>query len=140
MCQYSATEGLPNDWHLVHLGSRAVGGAGLVIAEATAVEPRGRISPQDTGLWSGAHVDAWRPITAFIREQGATPAVQLAHAGFKASSYRPFEPDRRGGVPDSDGGWTPVGPGAEPFVPDYRTPSPLTEDGARDVVGAFAQA
>jgi 2,4-dienoyl-CoA reductase-like NADH-dependent reductase (Old Yellow Enzyme family) len=139
MCQYSATDGLPNDWHLVHLGSRAVGGAGLVIAEKTGVEPRGRITPQDTGIWSGAHVDAWRPITAFLREHGAVPAVQLGHAGFKASSYRPFEPGRSGGVPNEEGGWTPVGPGSEPFVPEYRTPEPLTEDGIRRVVSAFGE-
>jgi 2,4-dienoyl-CoA reductase-like NADH-dependent reductase (Old Yellow Enzyme family) len=139
MCQYSATDGLPDDWHLVHLGSRAVGGAGLVMAEATAVEPGGRISPRDTGLWSGAHVDAWRPITRFIRERGAAPAVQLAHAGFKASTYPPFAEGGRGGIADADGGWTPVGPGTEPFVPEYRTPSPLSEDGIRDIVTAFGE-
>ena len=103
MCQYSAgPDGLPTDWHLIHLGSRAVGGAGLVLTEATAVLPEGRISPQDTGLWSGAHVDAWRPVTAFVAAHGAVPAVQLAHAGFKASTYRPWAPER-GGVPDSRG-------------------------------------
>jgi 2,4-dienoyl-CoA reductase-like NADH-dependent reductase (Old Yellow Enzyme family) len=139
MCQYSATDGLPGDWHLVHLGSRAVGGAGLVMTEATAVEPRGRISPGDAGLWSGAHVDAWRPITRFIREQGAVAAVQLAHAGFKASTHPPFAAGR-GGVADAEGGWTPVGPGAEPFVPEYRTPSPLSAEGIREVVTAFGEA
>jgi 2,4-dienoyl-CoA reductase-like NADH-dependent reductase (Old Yellow Enzyme family) len=138
MCEYSASDGLPNNWHLVHLGSRAVGGAGLVIGEATAVEPGGRISPQDTGIWSGAHVDAWREITAFVREHGAVPAVQLGHAGFKASSYRPFERGKSGGVPDDEGGWTPVGPGNEPFAPGYRTPRPLDEAGIRGVVAAFA--
>ncbi|WP_229401125.1 NADH:flavin oxidoreductase/NADH oxidase [Micromonospora okii] len=140
MCQYSAgPDGLPTDWHRVHLGSRAVGGAGLVITEATAVVPEGRISPQDTGLWSGAHVDAWRPITAFVADHGSVPAVQLAHAGFKASTYRPWA-DRRGGVPDAEGGWTPVGPGAEPFVPDYRVPTALDEAGIAGVVEAFATA
>ncbi|MER6594816.1 oxidoreductase, partial [Micromonospora purpureochromogenes] len=100
MCQYSAgPDGLPTDWHRVHLGSRAVGGAGLILTEATAVVPEGRISPQDTGLWSDAHVDAWRPVTGFVAAQGAVPAVQLAHAGFKASTYRPWA-ERRGGVPD----------------------------------------
>lgn len=140
MCQYSAgPDGLPTDWHLVHLGSRAVGGAGLVVTEATAVVPEGRISPQDTGIWSDAHVDAWRPVTAFVAAQGAVPAVQLAHAGFKASTYRPWAAGR-GGVPDAEGGWTPVGPGAEPFLPDYRRPTALDETGIAGVVSAFATA
>ncbi|MFI1192632.1 NADH:flavin oxidoreductase/NADH oxidase [Micromonospora sp. NPDC020750] len=140
MCQYSAgPDGLPTDWHRVHLGTRAVGGVGLVITEATAVVPEGRISPQDTGLWSGAHVDAWRPVTAFVAAQGAVPAVQLAHAGFKASTYRPWA-EHRGGVPDAEGGWTPVGPGAEPFVPEYRVPTALDEAGLAGVVEAFATA
>ncbi|MFB9234343.1 NADH:flavin oxidoreductase/NADH oxidase [Plantactinospora siamensis] len=140
MCQYSAgPDGLPTDWHRIHLGARAVGGVGLVLTEATAVAPEGRISPQDTGLWSGAHVDAWRPITRFVAEQGAVPAVQLAHAGFKASTYRPWA-DARGGVPDDDGGWTPVGPGAEPFVPSYRVPTALDEAGIARVVAGFANA
>ncbi|MFS8477984.1 MAG: NADH:flavin oxidoreductase/NADH oxidase [Micromonosporaceae bacterium] len=139
MCQYSATDGLPNAWHLVHLGSRAVGGAGLVFTEATAVTPEGRISPQDTGIWSGAHVDAWRPITAFLADQGAVPAIQLAHAGFKASVYRPWS-EHKGGVPDAEGGWTPVGPGTEPFAPGYRTPAALDAAGIRSVVEAFAAA
>ena len=140
MCQYSAgPDGLPTAWHLVHLGSRAVGGAGLVLTEATAVSPRGRISPQDTGLWSGAHVDAWRPIAAFITSQGAVPAVQLAHAGLKASTYRPWSP-HRGGVPDDEGGWTPVGPGGEAFTDGYRVPEPLDEAGLAGVVEDFAAA
>ncbi|GAB3082203.1 NADH:flavin oxidoreductase/NADH oxidase [Micromonospora schwarzwaldensis] len=140
MCQYSAgPDGLPTDWHRVHLGSRAVGGAGLVLTEATAVVPEGRITPQDVGLWSGAHVDAWRPVTAFVTDQGAVPAVQLAHAGFKASTYRPWA-ERRGGVPDTEGGWTPVGPGTDPFVSDYRTPAALDEAGVAAVVDAFAVA
>ncbi|MEV4414712.1 NADH:flavin oxidoreductase/NADH oxidase [Catellatospora sp. NPDC049609] len=140
MCQYSAgPDGLPHDWHLAHLGARAVGGAGLVIAEATAVLPEGRISPRDTGIWSGAHVDAWRPITAFVAAQGAVPALQLAHAGFKASTYWPFAAER-GGVPDADGGWAPVGPGSAPFVPSYRTPRALDEAGITAVIAAFAQA
>jgi 2,4-dienoyl-CoA reductase-like NADH-dependent reductase (Old Yellow Enzyme family) len=139
MCEYSATEGLPDNWHLVHLGSRAVGGAGLVFAEATAVLPEGRISPQDTGIWSDAHVEAWQPITAFIAEQGAASAIQLAHAGFKASTYRPWDP-RRGGVPDEEGGWTPVGPGTTPFEPSYRLPRALDEAGIEEIVAAFASA
>jgi 2,4-dienoyl-CoA reductase-like NADH-dependent reductase (Old Yellow Enzyme family) len=140
MCQYSAgPDGLPTDWHRVHLGARAVGGAGLVITEATAVLPEGRISPRDTGLWSDAHVDAWRPITAFVAEAGAVPAVQLAHAGFKASTYWPWAP-AQGGVPDAEGGWTPVGPGSEPFLPTYRTPEALDAAGIARVVDAFATA
>jgi 2,4-dienoyl-CoA reductase-like NADH-dependent reductase (Old Yellow Enzyme family) len=139
MCQYSATDGLPNDWHLVHLGARAAGGSGLIITEASAVRPEGRISPQDAGIWSGAHVDAWRPITAFITARGAVPAMQLAHAGFKASTYRPWATER-GGVPDSEGGWPVVGAGDEPFIPQYRTPSALTPAGIAEVVEAFAAA
>jgi 2,4-dienoyl-CoA reductase-like NADH-dependent reductase (Old Yellow Enzyme family) len=139
MCQYSAVDGRPNGWHHTHLAARAVGGAGLVVAEATAVLPEGRISPQDTGLWSGAHVDAWRPITAAVREAGAVPAVQLAHAGFKASTYRPWDA-RKGGVPDADGGWQPVGPGDAPFTDGYRQPRPLDAIGIGRVVEAFAVA
>ncbi|MEV6690679.1 NADH:flavin oxidoreductase/NADH oxidase [Micromonospora sp. NPDC051196] len=140
MCQYSAgPDGLPNGWHLVHLGTRAVGGAGLVMTEATAVLPEGRISPQDTGIWSDQHVDAWRPVTRFLADQGAVPGVQLAHAGFKASTYRPWDP-RRGGVADAEGGWMPVGPTDEPFLPEYRIPTALDEAGIAAVVEAFAVA
>ncbi|WP_436492775.1 NADH:flavin oxidoreductase/NADH oxidase [Actinokineospora sp. HUAS TT18] len=138
MCQYSARDGLPNDWHLVHLGARAVGGAGLVFAEATAVDPVGRISPEDTGLWSAAHRDAWRPIVEFIKAQGSVAGMQLAHAGRKASTYSPFVGS--GGVADADGGWTPVGPTAEPFVAQYREPVALDEAGIADIVAKFAQA
>lgn len=139
MCQYSAVDGLPGDWHLVHLGTRAVGGAGLVMAEATAVTPEGRISPADTGLWNEAQVMAWRRITAFIAAQGALPGVQLAHAGRKASTARPWEGGRPIG-PDQ-GGWTPVvGPGALPFAPGYPLPQALDAAGLRGVVGAFADA
>ena len=140
MCQYSTSgDGLPGDWHLVHLGARATGGAGLILTEATAVLPEGRISPQDAGLWSDAHVAAWQPITAFLRAHGAAPAVQLAHAGFKASSYRPWE-QARGGVPDTDGGWSPVSVGDEPFAPEYRTPRALATDELTGIVQAFAVA
>ena len=140
MCQYSAgPDGLPDDWHLVHLGARAVGGAGLVMTEATAVLPEGRISPQDTGIWSDRHVDAWRPVTRFVAAHGAVPVMQLAHAGFKASTYRPWDP-RQGGVSDAEGGWTPVGPTDEPFVPAYRTPTALDEAGIAAVIEAFAVA
>ncbi|MFC5925173.1 NADH:flavin oxidoreductase/NADH oxidase [Micromonospora vulcania] len=140
MCQYSAgRDGLPTDWHLIHLGSRAIGGAGLVLTEATAVLPEGRITPQDTGLWSGAHVDAWRPVTAFVASHGAVPAVQLAHAGFKASSYRPWA-ESRGGVPDAEGGWTPVAPGVEPFAAGFRVPNALDATAIAGVVDGFAAA
>jgi len=135
MCQYSAREGLPTAWHLVHLGSRAVGGAGLVVAEATAVTPEGRISPADTGIWSDAHAEAWAPIARFVAEHGAVPALQLAHAGRKASTDAPW----RGGKPlgAEAGGWRPVGPGSEPFAQGYPEPRELREDELPGVVGAF---
>jgi 2,4-dienoyl-CoA reductase-like NADH-dependent reductase (Old Yellow Enzyme family) len=138
MCQYSCTarDGLPTSWHATHLGARAVGGAGLIITEATAVNPEGRISPEDTGIWSGRHVDAWRPIAEFISAQGAVPAMQLAHAGFKASTSSPFAIGRDG-VPDSDGGWEPVGPTTTPFSLTYRTPRALDTAGIAEVVEAF---
>ena len=91
MCQYSSVEGMPTDWHLVHLGARAVGGAGLVMVEASAVSPEGRISPADSGIWSDAHAEAFTRIATFIGEQGAVPAIQLAHAGRKASTKRPWD-------------------------------------------------
>ncbi|HVK23347.1 MAG TPA: NADH:flavin oxidoreductase/NADH oxidase [Actinokineospora sp.] len=138
MCQYSSRDGLPNDWHLVHLGARAVGGAGLVFTEATAVDPVGRISPQDAGLWSPEHRDAWRPIAEFIAAQGSVPGIQLAHAGRKASTYSPFAGS--GGVADADGGWTPVGPTTEPFVSAYREPVALDGAGIAAIVERFAQA
>src|SRR5580765_7420635 len=108
MCQYSSTDGLATDWHLVHLGSRAVGGAGLVMTEATAVSPEGRISPQDLGIWGDSHVEVLARIVSFIRGQGAASGIQLAHAGRKASTKRTWE----GGAPltEAEGGWTPVGP------------------------------
>lgn len=121
----------------MHLGSRATGGAGLILAEATAVEPTGRISPEDLGIWGDAHVDAFRPITAFLKGQGATPGVQLAHAGRKAGTYRPWA-SARGVVPTSEGGWRSVGPTSEPFHPSYRAPEPLDGAGIDRVVRAFA--
>ncbi|MCU1440062.1 MAG: oxidoreductase [Rhodoglobus sp.] len=125
MCQYSVEreDGIPVDWHLVHLGSFARGGAGLVFTEATAVSPEGRISPQDTGIWNDAQRDAWTPIAAFVRAQGAVAAIQLAHAGRKASTFRPWA-DRHGTVPESAGGWMPVAPSAVAFA-DYITPREL---------------
>ncbi len=123
---------------MVHLGSRAVGGASLVIAEATAVEARGRISPHDAGIWSDALAEAWAPIARFIKSQGSVPGMQIAHAGRKASTRRPWEGG--GGVSDADGGWTPVGPGFDAFTDDYRQPHALTSTEIADVQAAFAQA
>ena len=138
MCQYSAPDGRPTEWHLVHLGSRAVGGAGLVIAEASAVLPEGRISPDDTGIWSDAHAEAWAPIARFIAEQGAVPAIQLAHAGRKAATEAPW----RGGRPVGEGGrgWPPVGPSPLAFAEGYPVPRELLTDDIRAVVGAFRDA
>lgn len=138
MCQYSAEDGVPNDWHLVHLGSRAVGGAAVVVAEATAVSPEGRISPHDTGLWNEAQVVAWARINAFIAEHGAIPAVQLAHAGRKASTDAPWH--GHGPVPAALGGWTPVAPSPLAFDPQSPVPLALDEAGLRKVVDDFVMA
>jgi len=123
MCQYSCQDGLPNDWHMVHLGSRAVGGAAMVIAEATAVAPEGRISPSDCGLWNDAQAEAFAPIAHFIAAQGALPAIQLGHAGRKASVMPPWQ---GGGAAQEDaGGWQPVAPSALPFGPGSPQPREL---------------
>src|SRR6266850_7841700 len=103
MCQYSSHDGYADDWHFVHLGSRAVGGAGLVMTEATAVLPEGRISPQDLGIWSDDHIEPLARIVRFIHDQGSVAGIQLAHAGRKASTYRPWEGN--GTVPENAGGW-----------------------------------
>jgi len=140
LCQYSVEEhdGVPTDWHLVHLGSFAVGGAGLVMTEATAVNAEGRISPEDTGIWNDRQRDAWARVTGFIRSQGAVAGIQLAHAGRKASTWRPF--DSRGGTqPASEGGWTAVAPSALAF-PGYDVPRELTRDEIDGVVRDFADA
>ncbi|AXQ30189.1 NADH:flavin oxidoreductase/NADH oxidase [Solimonas sp. K1W22B-7] len=139
MCQYSAQDGAPTNWHLVHLGSRAIGGAGLVIAEASAVLPEGRISPADAGIWNDRHVEAWAPIARFIAEAGAVPAIQLAHAGRKASTDLPWQ----GGKPlaPQDGGWSPiVGPSALAFEEGSATPQALDAAGIRTVVAGFRAA
>lgn len=124
MCQYSAENGHANDWHLVHLGARASGGAGLVIVEATAIEARGRISAHDIGLWAESQIEPLARITRFLAEQGAVPGIQLAHAGRKAGSARPWE----GGRPlsDAEGGWPVVGPSPLAFAESYRTPHELS--------------
>lgn len=139
MCQYSCEDGLVSDWHLVHLGSRAVGGAGIVFVEATAVLPQGRISPQDTGIWSDAHVEPLARIVRFIHDQGSLAGIQLAHAGRKASTRRPWDGD--GLVPEAEGGWTDVvAPSALAFADDYPMPREMTADDIRGVVEAFANA
>jgi 2,4-dienoyl-CoA reductase-like NADH-dependent reductase (Old Yellow Enzyme family) len=138
MCQYSSDDGFATEWHLVHLGSRAVGGAALVIAEATAVTPDGRISPWDLGIWSDAHIDGLARCAHFVAEQGAVPGIQLAHAGRKASARRPWE--GRGQVPMDDGGWRPVAPSAIPFAEGDVTPHALSEPEIGEVVQAFAAA
>jgi 2,4-dienoyl-CoA reductase-like NADH-dependent reductase (Old Yellow Enzyme family) len=124
MCQYSCKDGVPNEWHLVHLGSRAVGGAGLVMCEASGVAPEGRISPQDAGIWSTQHALAWAPITAFIKAQGAIPAMQLAHAGRKASTFAPWR--GHGAVAEGAGGWQVVGPSELPFNETYPKPREMS--------------
>ncbi|HKR76779.1 MAG TPA: NADH:flavin oxidoreductase/NADH oxidase [Rhodanobacter sp.] len=138
MCQYSAIDGMPDHWHLVHLGSRAVGGAGAVFAEATAVSAQGRISPGDAGIWNDAQAAAWRPITTFIAAQGAIPGVQLAHAGRKASAHRPW--DGGGALAVSEGAWATVAPSALPFDGGWHTPEALDAAGIRQVVGDFRAA
>jgi 2,4-dienoyl-CoA reductase-like NADH-dependent reductase (Old Yellow Enzyme family) len=138
MCQYSSRDGFPTDWHLVHLGSRAVGGAGLVMTEATAVSPEGRISPHDLGIWSDAHVAPLERIARFLREQGAAAAVQLAHAGRKASTDAPW----RGGrpVPPGDGGWPALAPSAIPFGEPFPAPRAMTAPDLALVKAQFADA
>src|SRR5712671_4154185 len=139
MCEYSSTDGYANDWHFVHLGSRAVGGAGLVLTEATAVLPEGRISPQDLGIWSEDHIEPLARIVRFIHEQGSVAGMQLAHAGRKASTYRPWE--GHGTVPEQAGGWTKVvAPSGLAFADSYPLPGALTREGIEEVVAAFANA
>ena len=140
MCQYSADDGLPNDWHLVHLGARAIGGAAVVIAEATAVSPEGRISPGDTGIWSDAHVQAFTPIAAFVKRHGAIAGIQIAHAGRKASANRPWEGDDH--MPSDDPrAWEPIGPSAIAFGGNLeRVPREMTKADIQRVQGEFAAA
>ena len=138
MCQYSAVDGMPTDWHLVHLGSRAIGGAALVMTEATAVSPEGRISPSDTGIWSGEQAAAFRKIAGFIREHEAVAGIQIAHAGRKASTDVPW----RGGKPlvSGNGGWQPVAPSPVPFAEGYVVPREMTEAEMERVREAFVAA
>jgi 2,4-dienoyl-CoA reductase-like NADH-dependent reductase (Old Yellow Enzyme family) len=138
MCQYSAIDGVPNDWHMVHLGSRAVGGAGLVIVEATAVTPEGRISPADLGIWNDYQAKAYQKITSFIASQGSVPGIQLAHAGRKASTAEPWK--GVGPVKTAEGGWQPVAPSALPFADGYPTPRELSQAEIAEHVSKFAEA
>jgi 2,4-dienoyl-CoA reductase-like NADH-dependent reductase (Old Yellow Enzyme family) len=139
MCQYSSENGLATDWHLVHLGSRAVGGAGLVIAEATAVLPEARISPQDSGIWSDAHIEPFARITKFIHSQGSVAGIQIAHAGRKASTARPW--DGGGKLAEDKGGWSDiVAPSAMAFAPNYPMPAAVTVDRIHAIVDAFGSA
>ena len=139
MCQYSSHDGYANDWHLVNLGSRAVGGAGLIFTEATAILPEGRISPQDLGIWADGHIEMLARIVSFIHEQGSIAGMQLAHAGRKASTHRPWE--ATGAISESEGGWKKVvAPSALPFTDNYPMPLALTSDGIQEVIAAFAAA
>jgi 2,4-dienoyl-CoA reductase-like NADH-dependent reductase (Old Yellow Enzyme family) len=139
MCQYSGTDGFANDWHLVHLGSRAVGGAGLVLAEATAVTPQGRISPRDLGIWSEEHIAPLARIVHFIEQRGCVAGIQLAHAGRKASTPPPWE-NRVETLTEAEGGWPLVAPSAIPFGTGCLAPTALTAEGISEIVAAFAQA
>jgi 2,4-dienoyl-CoA reductase-like NADH-dependent reductase (Old Yellow Enzyme family) len=138
MCQYSAEEGVAQDWHLVHLGGFAKGGAGLVMAEATAVSPEGRISPDDLGIWSDRHAEALKPVVRFLHSQFAVSAIQLAHAGRKAGTAAPW----KGGKPvfPENGGWIPVGPSALPYKNGYQTPKEMNEADLKKVEDDYVQA
>ncbi|MFJ4797905.1 NADH:flavin oxidoreductase/NADH oxidase [Kitasatospora purpeofusca] len=145
MCQYSAAPdgeaaGVPTDWHFTHLAARAAGGTGLIITEATAVSPEGRISPYDLGLWNDAQVEGFRRITSFLKAHGTVAAVQLAHAGRKASTERTWVDRGRAIAPDEEYGWQPVAPSALPFEPDRVTPEELTAEQIGAIVRQFADA
>jgi 2,4-dienoyl-CoA reductase-like NADH-dependent reductase (Old Yellow Enzyme family) len=138
MCQYSATDGFANDWHLVHLGSRASGGAGLIIQEATAVSPEGRISPGDLGFWKDEQIEKMKAITAFIKSQNSVPGIQLAHAGRKASAATPWNGGNQ--LSKKDGGWSTVAPSAIPFKEMEETPFALDKTGIQKVISDFKSA
>lgn len=135
MCQYSAKDGFVNDWHFTHLGSRAVGGAGLIMVEATGVSPEGRITPGDLGLWSDDHIEGYRRIASLIHGQGSVAGIQLAHAGRKASCAIPWEGGKQLDI--NSGGWQTVAPSAIPFSPGERAPEMLDYDGINSVISAF---
>jgi 2,4-dienoyl-CoA reductase-like NADH-dependent reductase (Old Yellow Enzyme family) len=138
MCQYSSTDGFANDWHLVHLGSRAVGGAALVIQEASAVSPEGRITPDDLGIYQDDHVEKLQQITQFISQQGSVPGIQLAHAGRKASHMSPWKAGRQ--IPAQSGGWITVSASDIPFSEKEESPRPLDKQGIQKVIEDFGQA
>ena len=138
MCEYSSTDGFANDWHFVHLGSRAIGGAALVITEASAVNPEGRITPQDLGIYKDEHIPGLKRLTSFLHEHGAYAATQLAHAGRKASMAVPWEKARL--IPESEGGWQPVGPSAIRFDEAYGLPTELDRAGMEKIVADFVSA
>ncbi len=138
MCQYSAHDGMASDWHLVHLGARAVGGAGLVCAEATAVAADGRISPSDLGIWKDAHIPMLARIAAFIAANGAVPAIQIAHAGRKGSSSAPWDGGKP--MPLALGGWQTMAPSSVAFSPDWPAPRAATADDLAGIISAFAAA
>ncbi len=140
MCQYACEDGFATDWHLAHYGARAVGGAGLLIAEATGVEPRGRITPNCLGVWKDEHIPGLRRMTDFVREHGAVPGIQLAHAGVKASRHRPLHPRPNAFVPLDEGGWQPVGPTAKRYGRDGLTPQELTVAELQAISASFAAA
>jgi 2,4-dienoyl-CoA reductase-like NADH-dependent reductase (Old Yellow Enzyme family) len=138
MCQYSATDGFTNDWHIVHLGSRAAGGTGLIITEATAVSPEGRISPGDLGLWKDEHIQGLSRIVSFIHSQGASAGIQLAHAGRKASCAVPWEGGKQ--LDLNQGGWQTVAPSETPFINGDRNPISMNKDDIGKVVSDFREA
>ena len=135
MCQYSAVDGFANDWHLVHLGSRAAGGAGLIIQEATAISPEGRITPSDLGLYKVEHIEKLRQINAFIHQQNATAGIQLAHAGRKAGCAVPWQGGRQ--IGNKDNGWTTVSASVDPFYPEDEESIPLDSEGIQKVISDF---
>ena len=138
MCQYSATDGFANDWHLVHLGSRASGGAGLIIQEATSVSPEGRISPEDLGLWKNEQIEKLKQITQFIISQNSVPGIQLAHAGRKASAASPWNGGRK--VANDNGGWETVAPSAIAYHDNETAPIALDKNGIQKVISDFKSA
>jgi len=138
MCQYSASDGFANDWHLVHLGSRAVGGAGLIFTEAIAVSPEGRISSHDLGLWKHEHIDGLKRITTFIEQQGSIPGIQLAHAGRKASLTRPWEGDKY--ISPELGGWKTIAPSPVSFSTNYDLPVEMTVADIKRIISDFKEA
>ncbi len=138
MCQYSSIDGFSNDWHMVHLGTRAAGGTGLIFTEATAVSAEGRISPGDLGLWKDEHIAGLKSIVDFMHSHGAKAGIQLAHAGRKASCNVPRDGGRQ--LDEAHGGWQTVGPGNIPFLPGEKAPKPLTKKGILKVVSDFKKA